>query len=68
MKSILVVGRVSVNPSGSLGLFSSKEQEIELRAMLLKRLAFTLFCTEGDQYQKYLPDIQGERPSQTSII
>ena len=68
MKSILAVGRVSVNPSGSLGLFSSKEQEIELRAMLLKRLAFTLFCTEGDQYQKYLPDIQGERHSQTSII
>ncbi len=58
-RSALGADRVSVNPSGSLGLFSSKEQEIELRAMLLKRLAFTLFCTEGDQYQRYLPDIQG---------
>ena len=47
-----------MNPSGSLGLFSSKEQEIELRAMLLKRLAFALFCTDGDQYQRFLPDIQ----------
>ena len=27
--------------------------------MLLKRLAFTLFCTDGDQYQRLLPEIQG---------
>lgn len=28
--------------------------------MLLKRLAFTIYSSEVDQYQKYLPDIQGE--------
>ena len=41
------------------GLFSNREQEIDMRAMLLKRLAFALFCTDGDQYQRYIPDIQG---------
>lgn len=33
---------------------------MEMRTMLLKRLAFTLFCTDGDQYQRLLPEIQGE--------
>lgn len=28
--------------------------------MLLKRLAFTIYSSEVDQYQKYLPDIQGK--------
>lgn len=51
--------RVSVAQSGSLNLFSSKEQEYEQRAQLLKRLAFVIFCSEIDQYQKYMPDIQG---------
>ncbi|CAL1261526.1 unnamed protein product [Larinioides sclopetarius] len=52
------MSRVSVAQSGSLNLFSSKEQEYELRAQLLKRLAFVIFCSEIDQYQKYMPDIQ----------
>lgn len=29
--------------------------------MLLKRLAFTIYSSEVDQYQKYLPDIQGKQ-------
>ncbi|XP_035209211.1 protein dopey-1-like [Stegodyphus dumicola] len=52
------ISRVSVAQSGSLYLFSSKEQEYEQRAHLLKRLAFVIFCSETDQYQKYMPDIQ----------
>ena len=51
--------RMSVTQSsGALKLFSSKDQEIEQRALLVKRLAFILFCSEKDQYQKYVPDIQ----------
>ena len=42
-----------------MGLFASKEQELEQRAMLIKRLSFTLFCSEKDQHQKYLQQIQG---------
>uniref|UniRef100_A0A0P5JMF4 Dopey-1 n=1 Tax=Daphnia magna TaxID=35525 RepID=A0A0P5JMF4_9CRUS len=49
------LNRVSVSPSG---LFSSRELEMETRTLFLKRLAFTLFCTDGDQYQRFLPDIQ----------
>lgn len=55
----LVTARVSVPQSGSLSLFSSKEQELEQRAQLLKRLAFVLLCGETDQYQKHMHEIQG---------
>lgn len=40
-------------------LFSSKDQENDLRAQLTKRLAFILFCSEKDQYSKYMSEIQG---------
>ncbi|XP_051867917.1 protein dopey-1 isoform X1 [Pristis pectinata] len=50
--------RVAVAQSSSLNLFASREAELEQRAMLLKRLAFAIFSSEVDQYQKYLPDIQ----------
>lgn len=33
--------------------------------MLLKRLAFTIYSSEVDQYQKYLPDIQGKTHTHT---
>jgi hypothetical protein len=46
--------------SGSLSIFSSREQEYEQRAQLLKRLAFVILCSETDQYHKYMPEIQGE--------
>lgn len=52
------MARFAVAQSGSLNIFSSKEQEYEVRAQLLKRLAFVLFCSESDQYQRYMPDIQ----------
>ncbi|KAL5009879.1 hypothetical protein ScPMuIL_012184 [Solemya velum] len=56
--------RVTMTQSGSLNLFSSKEQEFEQRAQMLKRLAFTIFCSEPDQYQKSVPEIQ-ERLSES---
>ncbi|XP_064461644.1 protein dopey-1-like isoform X2 [Ornithodoros turicata] len=52
------LARFSLTQSGSLSIFSSKEQEYESRSSLLKRLAFILFCSEADQYQRYMPDIQ----------
>ena len=41
------------------GLFSSKEQESEQKAQLLKRLAFVVYSSEKDQYQKNMPEILG---------
>lgn len=57
----LPTARVAVAQSSSLSLFTNRDAELEQRAMLLKRLAFTIYSSEVDQYQKYLPDIQGER-------
>ena len=42
------------------GLFTSKEQESEQKAQLLKRLAFVIYSSEKDQYQKNMPEIQGK--------
>ncbi|XP_071529639.1 protein DOP1A isoform X2 [Panulirus ornatus] len=53
-----LLSRVSMSQGGSLSLFSSKESEYETRAGLLKRLAFTIFCSETDQYMRYIPEIQ----------
>lgn len=47
--------------SGTLGIFSSREQEYEQKAQLLKRLAYVIFCSEIDQYAKYMPEIQGKK-------
>ncbi|GAB0100064.1 Protein dopey-1 homolog [Sergentomyia squamirostris] len=53
-----LMNRVSMTQTGSLNIFTSKEQEYEQRAALLKRLAFVIFCSEHDQYHKYMPEIQ----------
>ncbi|KAG5676729.1 hypothetical protein PVAND_006540 [Polypedilum vanderplanki] len=53
-----LMGRLSVAQTGTLNIFTSKEQEYEQKAMLLKKLAFVIFCSEKDQYQKYMPEIQ----------
>uniref|UniRef100_A0AAY5K8G4 Dopey N-terminal domain-containing protein n=1 Tax=Esox lucius TaxID=8010 RepID=A0AAY5K8G4_ESOLU len=53
-----LITRVAVAQSSSLNLFTNRDAELEQRAMLLKRLAFTIYSSEVDQYQKYLPDIQ----------
>lgn len=59
-ESCIILAKVSsISQSGSLSLFTSKEQELEQRTLLLKRLAFVIFCSEVDQYQKQMPDIQG---------
>lgn len=50
--------RVAVAQNSSLNLFTNRDAELEQRAMLLKRLAFTIYSSEVDQYQKYLPDLQ----------
>ena len=54
-----LLARVVVSQPGTLNLFSSREAEYELRAQLLKRLAFVVFCSDEDQYQPHLPEIQG---------
>lgn len=54
-----LMSRVSLTQTGSLNIFASREQEYEQRSMLLKRLAFVIFCSEFDQYHKYMPEIQG---------
>lgn len=59
-EKFIPAGRVSMAQSGSLSIFSSREQEYEQRAQLLKRLAFVILCSEIDQYHKYMPEIQGE--------
>ncbi|XP_034945114.1 protein dopey-1 homolog isoform X2 [Chelonus insularis] len=53
-----LMNRVSIAQSSGISIFSSKEQEYEQRAQLLKRLAFVILCSETDQYHKYMPDIQ----------
>lgn len=51
---------VPIAGAGLNKLFSSKEQENDLRAQLTKRLAFILFCSEKDQYMKHMSEIQGK--------
>lgn len=55
-----LMGRVSLTQTGGLNIFVSRDQEYEQRAVLLKRLAFVIFCSELDQYHKYMPEIQGK--------
>ena len=49
---------MTVTPGPGLNLFSSREQENEQRAHLLKRLSFAIFCSDVDQYVRSMPDIQ----------
>jgi len=56
---VLIAARVVITQSTSLNLFSSREAEYEQRAQLLKRLSFTIYCSDVDQYQRHMPDIQG---------
>ncbi|XP_033338749.1 protein DOP1 homolog isoform X2 [Megalopta genalis] len=53
-----LMNRVSMAQSSSISIFSSKEQEYEQKAQLLKRLAYVILCSETDQYHKYMPEIQ----------
>lgn len=63
-----LMGRVSLTQAGGLNIFTSREQEYEQRALLLKRLAFVIFCSELDQYHKYMPEIQGENREKVSVL
>lgn len=51
--------KVRVQYQQTSGLFTSKEQESEQKAQLLKRLAFVIYSSEKDQYQRNMPEIQG---------
>lgn len=53
-----LMNRVSVTQANSLNIFSSKEQENEQRAQLLKRLAFVIYCSENDQFSAHIKEIQ----------
>ncbi|KAG7202175.1 hypothetical protein KM043_015855 [Ampulex compressa] len=53
-----LMNRVSMSQSSGISIFSSKEQEYEQKAQLLKRLAYVILCSEMDQYHKYMPEIQ----------
>ncbi|KYQ56351.1 Protein dopey-1 like protein [Trachymyrmex zeteki] len=53
-----LMNRVSMAQGSGISIFSSKEQEYEQKAQLLKRLAFVILCSETDQYHKYMPEIQ----------
>ncbi|XP_065649698.1 protein dopey-1 isoform X2 [Hydra vulgaris] len=50
--------KIALSQSGAINIFANREQEMEQRAQLLKRLSFIIFCGEFDQYHQYLPDIQ----------
>lgn len=58
---MIVKDRVSMAQGSGISIFSSKEQEYEQKAQLLKRLAFVILCSEMDQYHKYMPEIQGKK-------
>lgn len=42
----------------TVGLFSSKEQEINNKSLLLRKATFIIFCGERDQFLTQLPVIQ----------
>ncbi|XP_039229065.1 protein dopey-1 homolog [Drosophila yakuba] len=60
--------RVSLSQAGSLNIFSSRDQEYEQRSMLLKRLAFVIYCSEFDQHNKYMPDIQEQLANSLRLV
>ncbi|KAH8402027.1 hypothetical protein KR009_009307 [Drosophila setifemur] len=60
--------RVSLSQAGSLNIFTSRDQEYEQRAMLLKRLAFVIYCSEFDQHNKYMPDIQEQLANSLRLV
>lgn len=53
-----LMNRISVAPANSLNIFSSKDQENEQRAQLLKRLAFVIYCSDTDQFCSHIKEIQ----------
>ncbi|XP_066603567.1 protein dopey-1 homolog isoform X2 [Prorops nasuta] len=53
-----LMSRISMAQGSGISIFSSKEQEYEQKAQLLKRLAYVILCSEMDQYHKYMPEIQ----------
>jgi hypothetical protein len=54
-----LLARIPTGPTTTLSnLITSRDQEYELRAQALKRLAFAVLSSQMDQYSSNLPDIQ----------
>ena len=56
-----LITRIANLGQSNISIFSSKELEQEQRALLLKRLAWVIFCSDIDQYQRQMPDITGKQ-------
>ncbi|KJE92789.1 hypothetical protein CAOG_003688 [Capsaspora owczarzaki ATCC 30864] len=54
----LLLSRTVVTSATPLNLFASREQEVHLRASMLRCLTFVLLCGETDQYVRVLPTFQ----------
>ena len=52
-----LLSKIASLGQSNISIFSSKELEQEQRALLLKRLAWVIFCSDVDQYQRQMPDI-----------
>jgi len=52
-----LISKIASLGQSNISIFSSKELEQEQRALLLKRLAWVIFCSDIDQYQRQMPDI-----------
>lgn len=59
-KYVVIAKLPSGTSTGLSNLMTSKEQEYEIRAQALKRLAFVILSSELDQYYTNLPEIQGK--------
>lgn len=59
------LARITTSTSTTFStLITSKEQEYEMRAQYLKRLAFVILSSELDQYSGQLNEIQGDIQNQ----
>lgn len=76
-REFLLKMSVAQSPSTALKIFVAsatiRDQEAESRAQLVKRLAFILFCSEKDQFQRYMSEIQEKlieihRTSQSPLV
>jgi len=52
-----LITKIASLGQSNISIFSSKELEQEQRALLLKRLAWVIFCSDVDQYRGQMPDI-----------
>uniref|UniRef100_A0A0K8T476 Protein dopey-1 n=2 Tax=Lygus hesperus TaxID=30085 RepID=A0A0K8T476_LYGHE len=61
------MNRVSMPQGSSFAIFSSKDQEYEQRAQLLKRLALVIYCSDIDRFAITMPEFQERLAESTKI-